>query len=301
MARNVPQSLWLVHFKVRILAQKENYDSADAIARSALKTRGGERGMRWHGAIDLGLLADLRGHMAEAREWRRRVADVGREQGVLAASLTEIAGRAADETWFMGRTQQAVAMLDSALRASPINRIESLDRPYLALARAYVLAQRPDRARELIAGFEKTHVNVRRFNNQIALNALRGDVALAERHYDEAIHDYRQADVGDCITCILPLLASAYDLSGNADSAIALFARYTETKTDLMRDSVDARYLAGSYKRLGELYEAKGEKQMAASSYAKFLELWKTADPELQPKVVAVRQQLARLSRSEER
>jgi hypothetical protein len=48
-------------------------------------------------------------------------------------------------------------------------------------------------------------------------------------------------------------------------------------------------------KRLGELYEAKGDAQRAASNYLAFIELWKNADPELQPKVLEARQRLAHL------
>jgi len=61
------------------------------------------------------------------------------------------------------------------------------------------------------------------------------------------------------------------------------------------RSGIDATYLAGVRKRLGELYEAKGDNQRAASNYLAFVELWKNADPELQPKVQEARQRLARL------
>ena len=57
----------------------------------------------------------------------------------------------------------------------------------------------------------------------------------------------------------------------------------------------NARFRAGIIQRLGELYEAQGDKQKAASYYTKFVELWKNADPELQPKVAEVRRALARL------
>ena len=54
--------------------------------------------------------------------------------------------------------------------------------------------------------------------------------------------------------------------------------------------------LAPTYKRLGELYEAKGDRKKAADYYGRFVELWKDADPELQPGVREVRQRLARLA-----
>jgi hypothetical protein len=53
--------------------------------------------------------------------------------------------------------------------------------------------------------------------------------------------------------------------------------------------------------RLAQLYDAKGESAKAVKYYQKFVELWKSADPELQPRVVAARARLARLSDSEKR
>jgi hypothetical protein len=78
-----------------------------------------------------------------------------------------------------------------------------------------------------------------------------------------------------------------------------VFERYVQAPEGGGRIEVDALALAGAHKRLGELYEAKGERQKAASEYAKFVELWKNADPELQPHVREVKEKLARLQRTE--
>jgi hypothetical protein len=81
-----------------------------------------------------------------------------------------------------------------------------------------------------------------------------------------------------------------------ADSARYWFERYLETPSWRPTEPRgDPQYLAGTYKRLGELYEARGDRQKAVSYYTKFVELWKNADPELQPKVAEVRRSLARL------
>ena len=111
------------------------------------------------------------------------------------------------------------------------------------------------------------------------------------------MREFRASDVGPCPVCALPNVARAYDLAGNADSAIAVFSRYVDALS--RNPAADALHLAGSYKRLGELYEAKGDRAKAASHYAKFVELWKNADPELQPKVAEVKKRLARLSDAE--
>lgn len=123
---------------------------------------------------------------------------------------------------------------------------------------------------------------------------MAGHIALAERRYADAVREYRAADEGLCIVCPLPNIARAHDLAGEADSAIAVFTRYVETP-DAYRRPTDATFLAGTYKRLGELWEAKGDQAKAVTYYAKFVELWKDADPELQPRVAEVRRRLARV------
>jgi tetratricopeptide (TPR) repeat protein len=84
------------------------------------------------------------------------------------------------------------------------------------------------------------------------------------------------------------------------DSAIATYERYLATPF-WAKMEVDAFGLAGTHKRLGELYEARGERQKAVTHYMQFVELWKNADADLQPKVAEVRKRLARLSDTEKR
>jgi tetratricopeptide (TPR) repeat protein len=57
-----------------------------------------------------------------------------------------------------------------------------------------------------------------------------------------------------------------------------------------------ATTLAPTYRRLGELYEDRGQLDKARDYYGRFIDLWKNADPELQPLVRDVRQRLVRLT-----
>ena len=126
-------------------------------------------------------------------------------------------------------------------------------------------------------------------------DGLRGRIALAEARPRDAIDAFRQSDQGQCTSCALPNIARAYDLAGSPDSAIATFERYLAS-TEPDRGFLDRNYLAGTLKRLGELYEARGDRGRAASRYARSVELWKDADPELQPSVAEVRRRLRTLS-----
>jgi tetratricopeptide (TPR) repeat protein len=50
-----------------------------------------------------------------------------------------------------------------------------------------------------------------------------------------------------------------------------------------------------AYRRLGELYEQRGNRDKAVSYYNEFVELWKDADPELLPQVEEARRRIASL------
>jgi hypothetical protein len=44
------------------------------------------------------------------------------------------------------------------------------------------------------------------------------------------------------------------------------------------------------------LYQAKGDRARAIAHYTAFVNLWKNADPDLQPQVAAARKKIAQLS-----
>jgi tetratricopeptide (TPR) repeat protein len=54
-------------------------------------------------------------------------------------------------------------------------------------------------------------------------------------------------------------------------------------------------YRAPSHLRLGEIYEHMGERSKAADHYSRFIRLWKSCDPELQPMVAVAKARLAAL------
>ena len=151
---------------------------------------------------------------------------------------------------------------------------------------------------------------MKRGNDEHVRHGMLGDISAAEHQYANAAQEYRlSAEAFEyCVLCTFPREAHAYDLAGEPDSAIALFTRYVEAP-DVGKaanpweqsTSPDASYLAPSYQRLGELWEQKNDPAKAATYYSKFVELWKNADPELQPKVAEVRRRLARLSKQESR
>jgi hypothetical protein len=61
---------------------------------------------------------------------------------------------------------------------------------------------------------------------------------------------------------------------------------------------VDRYWLGPTLFRLGELYENAGDVRHATEYYGRFVDLWKNADPELQPRVTEARGRIARMNRA---
>jgi tetratricopeptide (TPR) repeat protein len=76
-----------------------------------------------------------------------------------------------------------------------------------------------------------------------------------------------------------------------ADSAIALYERYVQMPV-AYRIFGDRYDLGPTYESLGQLYDEQGDWEKAAEYYARFVELWQEADPELQPRVEAAQRRL---------
>ncbi len=170
-----------------------------------------------------------------------------------------------------------------------------LDRPYLSLAGFFALVDQPERAREFLAEYEATvDPELQRANAEV--HHTRGDIAVAEERYDDAIAEYRLYDERtSCSICAAAFIGRAYDLAGEPDSAIANYEQFL-ARPWLDRLFLDGIFRAYTHERLGALYEKRGETEKALLSYGRFVELWQDADPELQPRVEAARRAIEALS-----
>jgi tetratricopeptide (TPR) repeat protein/tRNA A-37 threonylcarbamoyl transferase component Bud32 len=208
-----------------------------------------------------------------------------------------------EDAWLRGKRKEAIERLDAAVRANPVTKETPLD-VGLSLASVYSVAGAPDRARAVLKEVDAALVDTAaRRRTQSARLQIEGDVALAERRTADAIAKYRQSDVdGDgvptpCNYCLPAMLGLAYDQANNTDSTIANLERYLATPAS-SRISIDQWMMAPAHKRLGELYEAKGDNAKAVSHYSAFVNLWQRADPDLQPKVAEVRGRMERLMKT---
>src|SRR6267378_5159637 len=202
---------------------------------------------------------------------------------------------------YRNRPDAALERVAAALRRHPLASMPAADRPYLELARLYARAGRLDQAKRLVAEFERNVSEVIR-HGVSNRHAAAADIALLEGRTQDAITGYRawydENEYG-CPSCGWLELAGTYDTARQSDSALTIYERIVSTPGmfRLFFHFVDDSYgLAPTFKRLGELYEARGDRAKAFEYYGRFVDLWKGADPELQPVVRDVRARMARLA-----
>jgi tetratricopeptide (TPR) repeat protein len=274
---------------------KGDYDGAEAQARQTIERSDLDDTVIASALRVLMRLAVLRGRLTEADRYARELLEVNSRQGLPWEMLATVADVGLSDIEVGRHTADAVANVAAALAQYPLGDMDPLDRPYVRLARFYAGANQPERARALLAEFEReVPAELRRDLEPQRYGAL-GLVALAEGKASEAIDEFRRSDQGWCTVCALPDLARAYDLHAETDSAIATYERYLSTPSFFGRLVIDWLTLAPTYKRLGELYEQRGERQKAVEYYDRFIGLWEDADPELQPQVRETRERMATL------
>jgi tRNA A-37 threonylcarbamoyl transferase component Bud32/tetratricopeptide (TPR) repeat protein len=301
--RRFPNAWILQLARTRLLYNQGREDSVRAVYAELRRDR--TQIGRSAGAEGLGLLALLHGRFAEwsAMRVEERAVDVARgAPGTPLLDSMEIARVA-----ILIREAPAVAtrLLGSLLaRDSPptLGSSNALSSTDLTAAALYALAGDPQRARAYAVRYDaRVREPALRRRFEPARHEALAEIALAERRPLDAAREFRLSDslpdgpVDSCTMCLYAHLGRAFALANMPDSAIAMFERYLATP-DIFRLYYDALYLAGIYRRLGELYEGGGDREQAASYYARFVALWKDADPVLQPKVAEVRRRLARLS-----
>jgi tetratricopeptide (TPR) repeat protein len=177
------------------------------------------------------------------------------------------------------------------------------DRNYLFFTEAFIRAGAIARARTVANEYRDAmgRVEGARVLDRFFVDYAESLVLAGEGRLADALQAYRRGC--DLIRSYYAVCdadvyeARLYQQMGATDSAVAVFERYFAFQGD-RGDEWVARF-AADLRRLGEAYESKGERAQAIGAYGKFVELWKDADPELQPMVKDARERIARLSRQE--
>jgi tetratricopeptide (TPR) repeat protein len=298
LAKTFPTNPVAVTMRMEVNAARQQYDSNVALVARERTRLSSDKSILAIALLGLADAAKVHGRIADARRYQHEGWASFGADGVKEAAIQEAADRAQTVSWFLGDKAAAIHGLDDSLSRHPIDSIAELNDAMSRLVLAYAFAGRPDQARGTFARWRQAHKRVNFGDDSLYEAFMQGQIALASNKPAEALAFFRAADVAGCRVCFLPAIGQSYDLLGNADSTIAVFNRYLDTPAP-DRGFTDGMFMPGIHKRLGELYEARGDRQQALSHYMKFADLWKNADPELQPKVAEARAKIARLSKVE--
>ena len=290
-----PKNLDCQDFRGNVLWSLGQFDSAAATLRMIERqaTSLDDRASANFGEAEL---ARFQGRLDGATRFAATGYELARQAGVTATVIQQAVDEAFDEAWFRSDAAGAQRHLDEALARTPLKTVSMAEAPYEKAVITYATAGRPDRARAVMAEWDARRREAPTTRDTVLIHRLRGQVALASKDYTTAESELRITEGIGCQVCDLPSLGRAFDLGGAPDSAIAVYERYLTT---MWHDRVptDAAYLPAVHKRLGELYEAKGKRDAAVKHYRTFIELWKNADPVLQPKVTDAKQRVAALTK----
>ncbi len=229
-------------------------------------------------------------------------------RGILAARGAVLALPALDSAWasllIFGDGDVALRLAEAALGSRLWQEAPPVLRPYTEAAALLALAGAGRRAREVLDAFEVESPAAGAPSSASFRHLVEAAIAGALGDHPGAIAHYRAALVAedgrrwDGAPWVLFLGARSFDAMNQPDSARAWLEQYVALPR-LPRLQVDPYALATVERRLGELYDAKGETTKAIEMYGKFVNRWRDADPELQPTVTSVRERLTELQRQE--
>ncbi len=278
-----------------LLTVRHDYAGAERAIRQLREQQRTSPSWRQSTSWFLSQLSLTQGKLAQAEQHQRDAMATAQERGLTGGYVGGAVAVAMIDVRYRNRPAAALATVAAALARHPLASIPPSDRPYVGLIRLYAEAGRPAEARRLLAEYERIVSEGLRRGDPWRHGAA-GALALADGRGPDAIASFRAwNDQLEFPAVGLFELAGAYERAGQPDSALALYERLV-TIPDPRRLFADPYALAPTYKRLGELYEARGHRDRARDFYTKFVDLWKDADPELQPMVRDVRGRLARLA-----
>ena len=236
--------------------------------------------------------------VALARQAVRADSSVGRRVAPVLDAVRQLNSRAGLDL----PSDAEVRALDAALARNPIDRLPLLERPYFNVAMAYARAKRPDRARAILDVYRaETDTGYRR-PRAPSEHELLSLIAWSEGRWTEAVAEARAADqlpdgpAHPCTECLPRNLMWMFSEAGMADSAVAAYEEFRRTPYGSRPwKGQDISMPAPLLERMARMFLVKGDTTRAAELYAQFVERWKNADPELQPRVAAAREQLRRM------
>ncbi len=254
-------------------------DHVREVAQRMTASTGGARLLSYFVLAELDLLD---GHIAA---WEKGLGvwdELAKASGAPSPGLRP--ERLLERFWVRNRPDEALRMLDESLAAHPSLRSN--------LTAIEFLAQlgRPDSARALLAARGKSDFTV--YNRGTDTLPAAAWIDLAEGRPRDAAVKFRESlrfsgRDAPSQTRYDAELGLAFERAGLADSAVKVYEHYLNGPPTF---EVDNLKLVWVLEHVAALYEKRGDRAKATAAYARVAELWKDADPELQPRVQRARE-----------
>ena len=237
-----------------------------------------------------------RGHVNAAlgfwREAMRLDSTVGRRAPSIQAGINQARARL-----LAGDTAAAARELEAALAKFPLQKMPAMERPYFDVASAFADAGRPQRARDILTQYVAARLDTAQVREEAPfMHGVRAHIAVAEGRWTDAAEEGRLSDqlpdgpVSECVHCLPIGLMWAFSSARMPDSVIAQYEAYRRTPMGGRQHvGPDLQLDNELVERVGRAYLAKGDTTRAAQFFSEFVERWKNADPELQPRIAVVR------------
>ena len=261
--------------------------------------------VRVSGFAFLSNYALLRGRVNDAIRFAAQARQIQQQLGQPISPLNDSLQASFIDLVLLSDTARAVRRIEATLPTVALQTMPFSQRPYMTIAQFYALAGNAARARAFLArDSAEVPDSAARRNSAPALHATLGYIAMAEGRYQDAVRELWRSDTtfdgpdGNCAICLLDDIGSVWSRAGVADSAIYYWERFLGTP-QFARQGMDAMWKPMILRRLGELYEAKGDVPNAARRYREFIALWERADPKLQEQVADAKFRLRRMADTE--
>lgn len=224
-----------------------------------------------------------------------RMAEAGTDLGIVRSDIPQALERAFYVLRYRRDTAATRRMVGEYLRRAGWDTLPPVERAYWYLIP--LLAELGDvgRARRLLSEWEATMPDSPRLHGDRAWSL--GAIALAEGRLDSAVahflawHAAPYAGGQHWTNRGLAEGGLAMDRAGRPDTAMRLYERAL-AEPAFIQPEYEALWYPIVLRRLGELYDAQGDRGKAVEYYRQFVDLWKDADPELQPQVTLVRERM---------
>lgn len=283
LREQLPESSWHVNLALRIMEGRRDFDSLMVAFTSG---SGAEL------PFAEGAKCGYRLIRGELEEWARcsgtpNAAGAARDPHAILAEL-----RMTGDT---ARARRQLAEIES----NGVDTLRNFSVPALVAAYAEIGAL-PDARRVMARWRNSMKENDPRYRADGPYAA--GVIAMAEGKLDSAAAHFlawNQAphlDAGHWYNRGLVEAALAIDRAGQPDSALVLYEKALSMPSISGGSYYETAWYPQVLRRLGELHEARSEREAALGYYGTLLTLWQDADPVLRPQVEAIRARVAALA-----